>query len=63
MEKRRKPLGTVQPLTDEQLDTLSQVTPQDIEDAKGLWAAGVGGWYASLLDAEIEEPDINNASQ
>lgn len=56
--KRRKPLGKLPPLSDEQLAAMADVTPQDIEAAKAAWRANVKPQYQNLLDAE----PVNNVT-
>lgn len=50
--KRRKPLGKLPPLSDDELAALAVVTPQDIEAAKARWRGSVKPRYVNLLDAE-----------
>jgi len=58
--KRRKRLGELPPLTDEQLEALAAVTPQDIEAAAALWRATAPKRYKKLLDAtEKDDPIID----
>ena len=54
-DKKRVPLGKHLPLTDKQLDKLSQVTEEDIEKAKQLWRKYAPPKFADLLDAEVTE--------
>ena len=56
--KRRKRLGDLPPLTDEQLEQMAQITPQDIEAAAVLWRANAPAKYKKLLDAQ--EPNDQN---
>lgn len=44
------PLGNPLPLSDDDLDELAKVTPEDIEDAKKLWKASVEPEVEDLLD-------------
>ena len=56
--KNRVPLGRPLQLTDEQLDQLAQVTPEDIEKAKAFWRNNAPPKFASLLDSQtIEEEE------
>lgn len=45
------PRRTYQPLTDEQLDELAEITPRDIEDAKRTWREQASPAFRDLLDA------------
>lgn len=46
------PLGPLPPLTDAELDELSQITEEDIEEAKKLWKQNVPDDFVDLLDAQ-----------
>jgi hypothetical protein len=50
--KPKVPLGKPLPLTDEDLDKLSQVTPEDIEKAKSFWQENASAKYKDLLNAK-----------
>lgn len=50
--KPKVPLGKPLPLTDEDLDRLSQVTPEDIEKAKSFWNEAASPKYKELLNAK-----------
>lgn len=52
--KRRVPLGKAIRHTDQELETLAQVTDADKEAAAALWRASAGK-LANLLDAKPEE--------
>lgn len=56
-KKKRVPLGKPLRLTDEVLDVLSEVRPEDIEKAKQLWRNTVPKKYADLLDAETVDEE------
>ena len=55
----KKPIGQPLPRSDEDLDRLSQVTPDDIEEAK---AAVSGTVIGKILEAGLEE-DKQDADQ
>ena len=57
---QRKPLGPPLPRSDEDLDRLSQITPEDIEAAK---AAVSGTVIGRILDAQFEEDREEDADQ
>lgn len=46
------PLGKPLQLTDEELDILAEVTPEDIEKAKKFWRKNAPAKFKNLLDAE-----------
>lgn len=48
------PLGKPLPLSDDDLDTLAEVTQEDIDAARALWKKANPD-LAELLDAEAEE--------
>lgn len=50
--KRRVPLGKAIIRTDEELEALAQITPEDIEQAGALWKSSVTGPLKTLLDAQ-----------
>lgn len=55
---KRVPLGQPLQLTDEQLDQLAEVTPEDIEKAKAFWRNNAPPKFVTLLDAQtIEEQE------
>lgn len=54
-EPKPIPLGAPLPLSDDDLDEMSRVTPQDIKKAAAFWRAHVSPKFASLLDAQVEE--------
>lgn len=47
-------LGKPLELSDEEIDLLSEITPEDIESAKRLWRKAVSPDLRDLLDAEEE---------
>jgi hypothetical protein len=50
------PLGKPLELTDEELDEMSKITPEDIQAARKLWIESVPDEIKDLLDAtEIVE--------
>ena len=55
-DKAKVPLGKPLQLTDEELDILAQITPEDIEAAKKLWRKAAPAEFKRLLDAEEGEP-------
>ena len=55
-DKAKVPLGKPLDLTDEELDILAQITPEDIEAAKKLWRKAAPAEFKNLLDAEEGEP-------
>jgi len=55
--KKRVPLGKPLQLTDEQLDQLSIVTPEDIEKAKAFWRNNAPAEFKTLLDAQTIDED------
>lgn len=52
---KRKPLGKPLPLTDDDLDRLAQVQPEEVERAADAWRDTVKGELKTLLDADDEE--------
>lgn len=54
---KRKPLGKLPPLTNEQLDQMAEVKPEDIEAAAALWRASVKPRYKALLDAMEQDEE------
>ena len=46
------PLGKPLELTDEELDELAKVTPEDIQAARKLWIESVPDELKSLLDVK-----------
>jgi len=48
----KKPLGKPLQLTDEQLEELSKVTPEDIANARKLWIQSVPAEIKRLLDVQ-----------
>jgi len=55
--KKRVPLGKPLHLTDEQLDQLSIVTPEDIEKAKAFWRNNAPPEFQGLLDAQAVDEE------
>lgn len=55
--KRKVPRGKALNWTDEDLDRLSQVTPEDIQQAAARWREAASPQYQNLLDAEEVEGD------
>lgn len=51
-KKRKKPLGKPLQWTDEDLDTMALVTPQDIENAKAWPGVTVDPLMKALLNAD-----------
>ena len=45
------PLGKPLQLTDEELDAMAEITPEDIEKTKKLWRKVAPDKYKDLLDA------------
>jgi hypothetical protein len=58
--KPKKELGPPLSLTDEELDSMSQITPADIKAAVALWDENAGP-LKGLLQATPEEDDNNNS--
>ena len=56
--RRSKPLGQAIAWTDEDLDRLSTVTPEDIQAASALWRQNAGQ-LANLLDAKPMDEESN----
>lgn len=57
-EEKRVPLGKGLGWTEEDIDRLAEITPQDIEEAKAAWRRDAPPWARELLDATEEaEPD------
>jgi hypothetical protein len=55
-KKPAVPLGAPLSLTDEELDTLAEITEDDIAAAKALWRQAVPYEIKDLLDAvEVDE--------
>jgi len=46
----------IEPWTEEELDDLSIITPEDIERAHAQWRKDVPAAFANLLDAQPEKP-------
>lgn len=55
-EPRKVPLGAPLNWSDEDLDALAQVTPQDIQQAQERWRTRAPKRFKKLLDATTEEP-------
>jgi hypothetical protein len=53
--QKRKPLGTPIEWTDEDLDSLSTISPADLKAAEALWNAEAPAKVKQLLDAQVEE--------
>lgn len=51
---------TRRPLTDEELDDLSVITPDDVDRAVAFWKQHVSPKYAGLLDAEPYKPPVRD---
>lgn len=60
MPPTKKPLGKPLPRSDEDLDRLSQITAEDIEQAR---AAVSGTVIGQILDAQLQEDEESNADQ
>lgn len=56
MPPNKVPLGKPLELTEEELDALAEITPEDIEAAKRLWRKAAPAEFKNLLDAEEGEP-------
>lgn len=56
-KKKRVPLGKPLRLTDEVIDELSKVRPEDVEKAKALWRNTVPAEYKTLLDAQTVDEE------
>lgn len=55
MAEKRVPLGEALDLSDEDLDDLSQISPQDIAEAQGAWRKDAPAPLRDLLDATPED--------
>lgn len=53
--KRKVDLGPAIPWSDDDLDRLSQISPEDLEAGKALWRETAPPKLATLLDAEPVE--------
>lgn len=54
---RAIPLGKAIQWTEAEVDELTKVTPQDIEEASALWRRGALPKYRGLFDAKPAEPN------
>lgn len=56
-KKARVPLGKAIQWTEAEVDELTKVTPQDIEEAAALWKRAAQKRYRGLFDAQPSEPN------
>jgi hypothetical protein len=59
MGRRRSNLQA-RPLSEEELDALANVTPEDIERARAWWREHAPDGFEDLLDAEIDRGEVEN---
>lgn len=57
MAKRKLQART---LSGEELDALSEITPEDIERARQWWAEHAPDGYETMLDAVVDRGDIDS---
>ncbi len=55
MAENRVPLGKPLDLSDEELDDLSEISPQDIAEAQAAWRRDAPPEFRDLLDAKPED--------
>lgn len=56
-KQKRVPLGKPIQWTEAEVDELTKVTPQDIEEARALWRRGALPKYRGMFDAQSAEPN------
>ena len=55
---RTVPMGGRDPISDEELEKLAEITPEDIQSAKAAWRRHAPPSMKTLLDAPVEgEPE------